>query len=177
MSGQRFEAYCDLEDEDGGWIIFLRNDAQDTEIFQQDWAAYQNGFGHLNSNFWWGNEFLHLITKDTPHVLKVDLVKSSRTGYVKYSDFKIGDKDDGYRLTFSASSYSGNGGASLNHHYNRRFSTPDKDLDGAGPNCAAERKAGWWFGYCAYCVPTKIPIHWGSWNPEFIQLKIRPMRN
>ena len=88
-TGQQCEAYCDLEDEGGGWIIFLRNNAQDTEIFKQDWTAYQNGFGDLNSNFWWGNEFLHLVTKDTPHVLKVDLVKSTANGYVKYSNFKV----------------------------------------------------------------------------------------
>ncbi|CAB4045879.1 Hypothetical predicted protein, partial [Paramuricea clavata] len=84
----QFKSYCDLEDEGGGWIIFLRNDGQDPQLFDQDWETYQNGFGDLNSNFWWGNEFLHLVTKTTSHELKVDLIKSSATGYVKYTGFQ-----------------------------------------------------------------------------------------
>lgn len=88
---------------------------------------------------------------------------------------QIANEDDGYRLSFDTSSYSGNGGNSLIHHNDKRFSTPERDLDGASANCAAERKCGWWFGYCAYVAPTKHPIHWGSFGPSFIELKIRPM--
>ena len=67
----------------------MRNDGQDPVLFDQDWETYQNGFGDLNSNFWWGNEFLHLVTKNTSHELKVDLIKSSATGYVKYTGFQV----------------------------------------------------------------------------------------
>ena len=88
-SGEEFEAYCDLEDEGGGWIVFIRSNGHDAEIFNKNWATYQNGFGDLNSNFWWGNEFLHLVTKDTPQELKVDLVKLGVTDYTRCFQFEV----------------------------------------------------------------------------------------
>ena len=68
----------------------MKNDGQDAEIFNQNWVAYQNGFGDLNSNFWLGNEFLHQITKDKPHELYVDLRKSGAADtYAFYSGFQV----------------------------------------------------------------------------------------
>ena len=92
--------------------------------------------------------------------------------------FQISDENDGYRLSFNASSLSGYMGANMNFNNGWRFSTPDKDLDGATEaNCAGQRNAGWWYHYCTYSVATRVPIHWGSWDPTFIQLKIRPMNS
>ena len=87
---------------------------------------------------------------------------------------QIADKEDGYRLSFNADSYTGNGGSSLNRHNDMRFSTADKDLDPTSVNCAAERGVGWWYTYCSYVLPTKL--NWGGWGPDFIQLKIRPTK-
>ena len=90
--------------------------------------------------------------------------------------FQISDKNDGYRLSFNSASVSGYTGAKLHVNSGSKFSTPDKDLDGGSTvNCAAERGVGWWYNYCTYCVATRVPIHWGTWDPTFIQLKIRPM--
>ncbi|XP_028406728.1 ficolin-1-like [Dendronephthya gigantea] len=158
-----------------GWIVMMRNDGQDAALFDRDWVTYQNGFGDLNSNFWLGNEFLHQITKDKPHELHVDLRKPGSGAYVFYSGFQVANKDDGYRLTFDASSYVGTGGNSLPHHNNMRFSTPERDLDPVSANCAAERKTGWWFHHCSFATPTMVPIHWGNWSPQFIDLKLRAM--
>ena len=69
--------------------MFARNDGKDADVFDQDWETYQNGFGNLNSNFWWGNEFLHLVTKDTPHELKVDLVKPGATDFTRCFQFQV----------------------------------------------------------------------------------------
>ena len=88
-NGELFEVYCDLEDDGGGWIVFVRYDGTGNEMFDQDWATYRDGFGDLNSNFWWGNEFLYLISNNKPQELKVDLVKSTATAYGKYQQFKV----------------------------------------------------------------------------------------
>ena len=48
--------------------------------FHKDWVQYKEGFGHLSpddtTEFWLGNEKLHLLTTSTniPTVLRIELV-------------------------------------------------------------------------------------------------------
>ena len=88
--GLPFKVYCEMDANGKGWTVLMRNDGQDAGIFNQNWAAYQNGFGDLNSNFWLGNEFLHQITKDKPHELHVDLRKAGTADTSAfYSGFQV----------------------------------------------------------------------------------------
>ena len=49
----------------------------------------------------------------------------------------------------SASNYQGTGGDSLAKHFNKKFSTFDKDNDDYGGNCATNwGKGGWWYKNC-----------------------------
>ena len=88
--------------------------------------------------------------------------------------FQVSDKDNGYRLTFDASSYKGDAVNHLKNHNKMRFSAPDRDLDTSSGHCASSWKAGWWYYSCWMCLPTRIPPSWGN-DRDFIQLKIRPM--
>ena len=93
-----------------------------------------------------------------------------------YTSIQVASEADGYRLTFNVPSFTGNVTASLNSNNDNKFSTPDKDQDKAQEaNCAAERRIGWWYNYCTYANPAKL--YWSNWNPQFIQLKIRPMKD
>ena len=56
-------AYCDMEDDGGGWtVIIRRNDIEPRENFYRDWDEYKWGFGNLEEEFYWGNEFIWMMT-------------------------------------------------------------------------------------------------------------------
>lgn len=58
-------------------IFFQRLDG--SEDFRRNWVQYKEGFGHLSpddtTEFWLGNEKIHLITTQStlPYTLRIDL--------------------------------------------------------------------------------------------------------
>ena len=90
-------------------------------ILYLNWADYKNGFGQLTGEFWLGNDYLHLLTKDDQD-LRVDLVDfDGNTVYAKYTTFAVGSESEKYKFTVGG--YSGTAGASLNYS-NDSFSLP-----------------------------------------------------
>ncbi|KAF0310245.1 Techylectin-5B [Amphibalanus amphitrite] len=50
-------AYCDLETDGGRWTVIQRRaDIEPREDFYRNWTAYREGFGELDSEFWWINQ-------------------------------------------------------------------------------------------------------------------------
>lgn len=140
-----FEVYCDMETDSGGWLVFQQRQ-DDTVNFKQDWKAYQFGFGN-ESEFWLGNEYLHLITKQGWYELYVEMEDfEGDTKYAKYSLFHVDHRDNEFRLTVGG--YSGNAGDSFSSHSGHKFSTIDKDNDPAPGSCANTFKGGWWYTNC-----------------------------
>lgn len=44
------------------------------ENFTRSWSDYKLGFGDLDREFWWGNEFVSRLTREgSPMVLRVEL--------------------------------------------------------------------------------------------------------
>ena len=71
-------------------------------------------------------------------------------------------------------------GDSLAFHNGQQFSTKDRDNDGfSGGSCSHERKAAWWYGYCAYSSlngPWAMgnsgeTIYWHHWKGANIGLR------
>ena len=61
--------------------------------FTKLWTEYKDGFGDLDmwpeSEFWYGNEFLHKLTYNTTATLRVDLVAhDGSTAFAEYSEFR-----------------------------------------------------------------------------------------
>ena len=54
--------------------------------FNLDWLAYKNGFGHEDSEFWIGNNFLHTLTNQKNYELKI-----------KINDYEKGSFDAHYK--------------------------------------------------------------------------------
>ena len=49
-----------------------------------------------------GNDVLHLLTKNEPQELRVELQRfSGERGYAEYSTFAVGDESSKYQLTVS----------------------------------------------------------------------------
>ena len=84
--------------------------------FYLDWAAYKNGFGNLNGEFWLGNDNLHRLTAADNVTLRVDLEDfDGNIRYAEYTTFKVADEGDKYRLLIGG--YSGKAGDSLAYYH------------------------------------------------------------
>ena len=80
--------------------------------FYLDWAAYKNGFGNLNGEFWLGNDNLHRLTAADNVNLRVDLEDfHGNIRYAEYTTFKVADEGDKYRLLIGG--YNGIAGDSM----------------------------------------------------------------
>ncbi|PIK52885.1 putative fibrinogen-like protein 1 [Apostichopus japonicus] len=65
------------------------NVATMASYFDQNWAAYKNGFGD-SRNFWLGNEKLHYLTNQRNYKLRFDITTSSGSAkYAEYTEFQV----------------------------------------------------------------------------------------
>ena len=143
-------AYCDLDTDGGGWTVIQRRaDIQPRQDFSLGWAAYRDGFGELDAEFWWGLEKLWRLTgpRDRQYELRVDLADfDGGRRHAIYRKFRVASEADGYRLFVA--NYTGDAGDSLRIHSGQKFSTPDRDQDIHKKHCAQHYKSGWWFRKC-----------------------------
>ena len=178
--------YCDMDTPPGGWMVIQRRLDGQTN-FNRNWDAYRTGFGDVTAEYWLGLDNMFLITNQLHYKLRVDLwdFYGSRV-YGEYLHFRIDGARDQYRLHLS--NHSGTAPDGLSNHNRVRFSTNDKDNDGA-PNyhCAREWGAGWWFNNCWFVIlngpyynNTDVKyrgISWNDWKTEQLretEMKIRP---
>ena len=173
------QGYCDAYTDGGGWIVVQRR--KDGSVsFNRGWVEYEEGFGDLNGEFWYGLTPLHCLTSQGQWELRIDLTHTNGTKtYLHYKQFAIGSASDKYPLQISQykgiypvdpfSTHSLNG---------MKFTTKDGDNDKGGGNCAMSYN-GWWFNNCAFIFLNRqykySKIHDGiSWhNYLFIEMKIR----
>ncbi|XP_050072699.1 ficolin-1-like [Anopheles maculipalpis] len=141
-------AYCDMDYDGGGWLVFQRRFNGLTD-FYRSWNAYQNGFGDIQSGeFWWGLNNLYRATNLAPHELAIILEDFNGTKVVaRYSAFQIGDESELYRMNVLGS-YTGTAGDSLKRHLNMAFTTKDNDNDIFTLNCAEQNTGAWWYSNC-----------------------------
>ena len=48
------DARCDMDTDGGGWLVIQRRVSGGTENFFRGWSDYEDGFGDLNGEFWYG---------------------------------------------------------------------------------------------------------------------------
>ena len=176
-------AYCEMETQQGGWTVIQRR-TNGMEKFNRTWNEYENGFGNLENEFWYGLGKIHRLTKDGDWELRVDLVTSKEEKWsASYSKFVVQGQQQKYKLTAE-----GHTGVTdfLTQFTESSFSTQDNDNDGVGAlNCAEVLRSGWW--YLSSCLADKAlnlngkydneGIKWDSFNTHYItstEMKIRP---
>lgn len=49
--------------------------------FDRDWFAYKKGFGDLDTEFWIGNDILHILTNQKPYELHIEMVDYEKGSY------------------------------------------------------------------------------------------------
>ncbi|XP_078314406.1 ryncolin-1-like isoform X2 [Crassostrea virginica] len=139
-------AFCDMTTDGGGWTV-IQNRMDKSTDFYRTWKEYKAGFGSPSQNYWIGNDVIHLLTKNKPQRLRVELQRfSGETGYAEYSTFAVGNEASKYRLNVSG--FKGNIGDSLVYHNGMKFSTRDQDNDKSGRNCSQDYHGAWWYSHC-----------------------------
>ena len=147
------QGYCDANSGGGGWLVVQRR--KDGSVsFDRGWVEYEEGFGDLNGEFWYGLQPLHCLTSQGQWELRIDLTHSNGTKtYLHYKQFSIGSASDKYPLQisqfsgiypvdpFSADPISG-----------MKFTTKDSDNDKWFANCAvnSDKGNGWWYRSCSF---------------------------
>ena len=185
------KGYCDAITDGGGWLVIQRR--QDGSVdFNRGWTDYEEGFGSLTGEFWYGLRPLHCLTNQGQWQLRIDFTFTNGTkSYLSYNKFSVGPANSQYQLSISGytgittdpfSTYPING---------MRFTTKDRDNDKSRSiNCAVAghggNAGGWWYNQCAYILLNHQYKYPGSSYslrlsgktfplPPFIEMKIKPI--
>nr|XP_023970353.1 ficolin-2 isoform X1 [Chrysemys picta bellii] len=149
---------CDMDTDGGGWIVFQRRVDGSVDFFR-DWNSYKRGFGSQLSEFWLGNDNIHLLTSLGTNELRVDLRDfDNNYQFATFGSFKIGGETEKYKLILGAF-VNGTAGDSLIIHNNMPFTTRDFDNDLYSGNCATSFKGAWWYKDC----------HWSNLNGLYLR--------
>ncbi|XP_075435161.1 ficolin-1-A-like isoform X2 [Ascaphus truei] len=144
---QTLTVMCDMETDGGGWIVFQRRQDGSVDFFR-DWNSYMKGFGNQRSEFWLGNDNLHMLTSTGTFQLRIDFTDfEDNQSFAVYNNFKLAGESEKYKLIVGEFT-GGTAGDSLSYHNNRPFTTKDQDNDSDANNCAGVFKGAWWYGNC-----------------------------
>ncbi|XP_058861474.1 ficolin-2-like [Acipenser ruthenus] len=156
---RKLTVFCDMDTDGGGWLVFQKR-LDGSVDFYRDWKVYREGFGNQLSEFWLGNDNIHLLTKTGSHELRIDLKDfEDKSVYAKYSSFQVLDESHNYRLLLGAF-VEGDAGDSFSSHSNMSFTTKDRDHDKSeSSNCAVSYMGAWWYNEC----------HWSNLNGRYLK--------
>ena len=182
------EGYCDAVTDGGGWLVVQRR--QDGSInFNRGWVEYEEGFGSLTGELWYGLRPLHCLTNQGQWKLRIDFTFTNGTkSYLSYNKFAVGPANSQYQLSISGftgittdpfTTYSING---------MKFTTKDRDNDHDNSlNCAVDydggNAGGWWYRRCSqihlnhqYNHSLSIYLNHKFYHLPFIEMKIKPYK-
>jgi len=170
------DVYCDMVTGGGGWIMIQQNRNSSLLNFNRFWKSNEEGFGHLNDDFWAGLKLMHTLTQTGQWELRMDIQKVDGTWvYIPYNRFAIGSASQEYQLTVGE--FTGKKYNLFSHHGRLRFSTTDNDNDSAtgNGNCAHYLGSGWWYRFCYQINLNQLPLiaHNAIGPVRFIEMKIR----
>ena len=166
IGDSQISVMCDMDTEGGGWTVLHARFEHNLNYATKTWNEYKLGFGVAGSDYWIGNKYIHLLTKENRSEVYFKLQHSNGTWFhAKYRDFYVASDADKFTLHYRADSYSGTSGDSLYANNNRAFSTMDNDNDNRMKfNCAVERGGGWWFHRCSKTLLTTNNGRWYIWK-------------
>ena len=178
------EVYCDTSNGGGGWLVVQRRQNGSVD-FNRGWGEYEDGFGKLTGEFWYGLRALHCLTGQGGWEMRIDIKLANDTNIIlQYEQFKVASAKDKYKLTVGG--FQGTTTDPMAHHNGMYFTTKDNDNDKSGGNCALniglqEPIGGWWYYSCWEIAPNIIYNHtYGMYlNSQlhtlpYIEIKLRP---
>ena len=178
------EAYCDTSNGGGGWLVVQRRQ----DDFNRTWLEYEDGFGKLTGEFWYGLRALHCLTGQGGWEMRMDIKLANGTNiFLQYEQFKVASAKDKYKLTVGG--FQGTTTDPMAYHNGMYFTTKDNDNDKKNAeNCAlltgpTEPHGGWWYNGCSQINPNIYYNHryfillnneWIYEAPTLSEIKIRP---
>ncbi|XP_033895430.1 ficolin-1-like [Acipenser ruthenus] len=186
-SNKSISVYCDMDTDGGGWLVFQKRMDGSVDFFR-DWNSYKRGFGSKLTEFWLGNDNIHLLTLTGSHELRIDFEDFDNVKtFAKYQSFKILGESEKYKLVLGKFT-GGTAGDSLGGHNNMPFSTKDQDVSLS--KCPETYKGAWWYNDChssnlngLYLKGSHVTyadgINWSSgkgynYSYKYTGMKIRP---
>ena len=176
------EGYCDAVTDGGGWLVVQRR--QDGSVnFNRIWTDYEEGFGSLTGEFWYGLRPLHCLTIQGQWKLRIDFTFTNGTkSYVSYNNFAVGPANSQYQLSISEFTGITTDPFRTHNLNSMKFTTKDRDNDENAGNCASSY-GGWWHKNCAnvllndqYKSIYAIKLN-NKWHAlPFIEMKIKPYK-
>ena len=122
------EAYCDTSNGGGGgWLVVQRT--QDGSVdFNRGWGEYEDGFGKLTGEFWYGLRALHCLTGQGGWEMRMDIKLANGTNtFLQHEQFKVASAKDKYKLTVGR--FQGTTTDPMAYHNGMNFTTRDSDND------------------------------------------------
>ena len=176
------DAYCDTSNGGGGWLVVQRRKDGSVD-FNRTWLEYEDGFGKLTGEFWYGLRALHCLTGQGGWEMRMDIKLANGTNiFLQYEQFKVASAKDKYKLTVGG--FQGTTTDPMAYHNGMNFTTKDSDNDQWRYNCAKDDVppgGGWWFKSCCNTRPNVIynNIYGIKLNNKwhrlpYIEMKIRP---
>ncbi len=141
------QARCNMESGDGGWTVLVRRtpDVAERLSFDRNWVEYENGFGNLSGEFWYGLKNMHCLTNPEPMEVEVEVRKTDGTKLIlSYGQFQVEGPSTSYTLQVSDQQHTGFDFLGY-YHTGKKFIAKDRT---SGNTCAAQTNGGWWFSAC-----------------------------
>ena len=137
-----------MDCEGGGWLVIQRRVPGGTENFERDWEDYEDGFGDLEGEFWYGMKNIHCLTHREDVELRIELKdEAGNTKNWTYPTFQVAGTAHNYRLTIAGGTGT-SGGDAMDYSNGQQFTTRDNDNDGRSGNCAVLFQGAWWYNDC-----------------------------
>ena len=170
------DTYCDMNTTEGGWIVIQRNRQGSQVRFNRTWEDYENGFGDLSTEFWYGLKKLHSLTQRGQWEMRVDYQRTDGSqSHFHYTNFSVGGSCEEYPLHVGGFTGLGRRDPFVVHN-GMKFSTEDNENDRANINCAVAHRSGWWYNRCHDInVNRQPPVYIYPNNALFAEMKIRPL--
>lgn len=94
-----YERYCEFDTDGSAWTVIQRRFASHPN-FTREWQDYKLGFGNLTGQFWFGNDFIHMLTlKDDMELRIIVADRNGSISWMEYSTFKMASEEFNYKLT------------------------------------------------------------------------------
>ena len=119
----KIQARCDFEN-GGGWTAILRRNVNMARQmnFNRSWTDYEQGFGDLNTEFWYDLRNIHCLTKREEVELQIEVRKDDGTGQVwMYGCFEIDGSETNYTLHIGQVQGPSDGFDSMARHNGMQF--------------------------------------------------------
>lgn len=179
--------YCDNSSGTTYLVIQRRQDG--SVNFVRNWTQYEQGFGNVYGEFWFGNWYISQLTASTWWLIRFDLWDWAGVyGWSQYANFSIGVATNNYVLTTALGAFTGNATENMYGEQGMQFTTFDQDHDNCGTcNCAVQQSGAWWYNTCGWAnlngvynsTVTNQGIYWANWHGwgyslKKTEMKIRP---